>query len=532
MARPSLQAVGENALASFQRMTGPQRVTLGLAFAATAIGIFLVARATSATPMGTLAADLDPAVAADVTAALDARDVPYELQAGGRVIQVPVDRVHELRLDLVGENVLGNADGWGVLDDQGITASAFDQRVGYQRAMEGELARTISSIDAVRAANVHLVIPESDLFLDDEQMASASVLVDTGGQALSAMQVQAVINLVASSVEGLTPAAVSLADETGRVLAAPGGVSSGLDLEGDARFTARLDFERSLEQKAENLLTNIVGPGLAIVEVAADLDFDASTTTTEERRPIATDDGAQAAIRETTNEEFYRSEVPGAEEGGELEIELPDDIDLDGDGAVDENVIFVDNERDVEYGFETVTSTSQNAPGAVKDLSVAVLVDDAEIGEDQVAAIEELVGAAVGLNPERGDTLAVTRLPFDESVRASLEEGAVEPEIEAGGLDLVGLIRTAGTVVVALLVVLLALRFLARNPRRRVIESVELNELGTGSAAALEAGSPLVEEDTTGEPPELRLQHLIANQTDDVAGVLRSWLNEAEEVNA
>ncbi len=531
MARPSLQAVGQNAIESFQRMTGPQRVTLGLAFAATAIGVFLVAQVTSSTPMGTLAADLEPDVAADVTAALEARGVPYELMAGGRVIQVPVDQVHDLRLDLVGQDVLGNTDGWTVLDDQGITSSAFDQRVGYQRAMEGELANTISSINAVRSANVHLVIPESDLFLDDEQMASASVLVDTGSQTLSAMQVQAVINLVASSVEGLTPGAVSLADQTGQVLAAPGGASAGLDLVGEANVATRVQFERSLAAKVENLLRNVVGPGFAIVEVSAELDFDTSTQTTESVNPILTDDGEQARVSETVKQEFYRSEIPGAEEGGELEIELPDDIDIDGDGAVDENVIYVDNERQFDAAFETVVSSTQNAPGAVRDLSVSVLMDDSKIVEDQLAAIETMVGAAVGLDPERGDTLAVNLLPFDESITTALEEAAEDPVIEAGGLDLVGLIRTVGTVVIALLVVLLALRFLARNPRRRVIESVELNELEAGAAAALEAGSTEEEEEENlGEPPEVRLQHLIANQTDDVAGVLRSWLNEAEEV--
>ncbi|MEL6980986.1 MAG: flagellar basal-body MS-ring/collar protein FliF, partial [Actinomycetota bacterium] len=379
MARPSIQAVGQNALSSFERMTGPQRLTLGLAFAATAIGVFLVAQATNSTPMGTLAADLEPDVAAEVTAALEARNVPYELEAGGRVVQVPVDQVHQLRIDLAGQNVLGGTDGWTVLDDQGITASAFDQRVGYQRAMEGELAQTIASIDVVRSANVHLVIPESDLFLDDEQMASASVLVDTGSQTLSGMQVQAVINLVASSIEGMTPDAVSLADQTGRVLAAPGGATGGLDLDGDARFAARLEFERALGAKVENLLTNIAGPGLAIVEVSANLDYDASSTTSESVTPILTDDGEQAVISESVKQQFTRSEIPGAEEGGELEIELPDDIDIDGDGVVDENVIWVDNERQFDAAFESVVSTTQNTPGAVTDLSVAVLLDDADI---------------------------------------------------------------------------------------------------------------------------------------------------------
>ena len=538
MARPSVQAVGQNALASFQRMTGPQRVTLGLAFAATALGVFLVARATSTVPMSTLYADLEPDVAAEITAELDARGVPYDLAAGGRVIEVPSADVHQVRLDLAGQDLPGGSGGWEILENQSITASAFDQRVGYQRAMEGELARTISSIDSVRSANVHLVIPENDLILDDDTMASASVLIDTGSNGLSAMQVQAVVNLVASSVEGLVVDQVSLVDQTGNVLWAAGEGSAALDLGGDARARTRMDFERSLENDLETLLTNIVGPGLAIVEVAAELDFDASTTTTEEHRPIEAADGTQMMLDETTRQEFYRDDLAATEEGGELEIELPDDIIIDDGGeAVDEGVKFVLDERDANYAVDRVVTTSQNAPGAITALSVAVLLDEAEVDAARVGDIETLVGAAVGLNEERGDTLAVTLLPINEGVKTAITEAGAEIEAEGGGLDLVALIRTVGTVLVALVVVLLALRNLSRNPRRRVIESVELNELEAGVTAALEAGETADDEqddeepeEEQGDPPEIRLQHLIANQTDDVAGVLRTWLNEAEEV--
>ncbi len=551
MARPSLQAVGQNALGSFQRMTAPQRVTLGLAFAATAIGVFLLARATSAMPMTTLYANLDPDVAAEITAELDAQGVPYDLQAGGRVIQVPSADVHQVRLDLAAQDLPSGSGGWEVFENQGITASAFQEDVAYQRAMEGELAQTIASIDTVRSANVHLVMPESDLFAADDMHASASVLVDTGSQTLSAMQVQAVINLVASSIEGLTADQVSLVDGSGQVLAAPGGAGSSLDLEGDSRLRARLDYERSLETDLENLLANIVGPGLAMVTVAAELDFDAVTTTTEEHRPIESAEGDQLLINETTRNELYRTDLPAAEEGGELEIELPDDIDLDGDGELDEGVgEYILDERDANFAVDRVVTTSQNAPGAVTGLSVAVLLDEAEVDAARLGDIETLVGAAVGLNEERGDILAVQLLPINETVKTSIEESAVEPAVEAAGLDLVALIRTAGTVLIALIVVLLAIRNLARNPRRRVVEAVELSELEGGSAAELEAGEtdeddededdegePEVaelaagdEEEEEGEPPEARLQHLIANQTEDVAGVLRSWLNETEEV--
>jgi flagellar M-ring protein FliF len=533
MARPSLQAVGQNALGSFQRMTGPQRVTLGLAFAATAIGIFLVARATSSVPMTTLYADLDPEVAAEVTSALDARGVPYELEAGGRLIRVPAAEVHSVRLDLAADDLPSGSGGWEIVENQSVTASATVIDVAIVRAMQDELARTISSIDTVRSANVHLVMPEDDLFADDDRHPSAAILVDTGGETLGPMQVQAIVNLTASAVEGLQADQVSLADETGRVLAAPGGDATTLDLAGDYRFRTRLEFEQSLEGKVEAMLANVVGPGLAIVEVTADLDFDAETVTSEENTAVETADGEQAVSNEILRNELYRDQVPVATEGGELEIELPDEelVDDDGNAEVDEGVIYLDQERQRDALVNRVTTTRQSAPGSISSLSVAVLLDETEVDEARVDEIEGLVGAAVGLNENRGDVMSVTLLPFNDDVRTSLEEAVDEVDTGGGGLDLVALIRTAGTVVVALIVLLLAIRNLSRNPRRRVIESVELNELESGVAAALEAGSTdQADEESHGEPPEQRLQHLIANQTDDVAGVLRSWLNEGEQV--
>ncbi len=533
MAKPSLQAVGENALDSFQRMTGPQRLTLGLAFAATAIGIFLVARATSSTPMSTLYADLAPDVAAEVTTELNSQGVPYELESGGRIIKVPTDQVHQVRLDLAGQNLPGAQGGYALLDDLSVTSSVLEQQIVVRRALEGELARTISAIDSVRSASVHLVMPEHDLIIDDATHASASVMVDAAGQSLAPMQVQAVVNLVASSVEGLTSDQVTLIDETGRVLAAPGGESTMLDLDNDHRLRTRMQFEETLENDLTTLLANVVGPGLAMVQVSADLDFNSVTTKTEELRPLQSEAGDQLRLTEVSNEQFYREEGAATEEGGELEVELPEDIDIDADGAVDEGVKVVIDEQEMAYAFDEVTTMTETSPGTIASLSVAVMLDEEAVDPTRLDEIETLVGAAVGLNEERGDTLAVALLPMAEAVKTAIEEAANPPEIEAGGLDLVALVRTIGTVIIALVVLLFALRYLARGPRRRVVDAVAAPALvAEGELAELEAVNPHEEEDAELGPPEERLQQLIANQTEDVAGVLRTWLTEEDEVPA
>jgi flagellar M-ring protein FliF len=538
-----LDAVRSNVTSSFQRMTGPQRLTLGLAFAATVTGMFAMSRLTGGTTMGTLYADLEPEAAAAIVDQLDAQAVPFELSDGGRVIQVPAEQVDALRLDLSAQGLPSSGEGWSILDSQGITTSEFDQRVGYQRAMEGELAKTISAIDGVAEADVHLVIPEEDLFAGDDVKASASVLLISGGsQVISPMQVEAIVNLVASSVKGMTPDQVSVTDEAGRILAAPGEGSAVIGLEGDSQIRAQREYEAGIENDLEKLLATVVGPGLAVVNVTADLDFDTVETVTEQYEPIKSADGAQTVLNETTRDELYR-DAAAATQTGVLGIETPDPATLassaaagTGTGtAADASVKYSLGERDATYAMNKVVTNAERAPGEVKSLSVAVLLDETAIDAARLAEVEQLVTAAAGVNAERGDTLAVSLLPINEKVRTTIEANTTPVEPEAAGMDIIALARTAGTVIVALVVIVLGLRYVGKGGQRQVLESMALQELGdggdsNGARLALESGDKDEDEQPAIAAPEIRLQGLIANQPEDVAGMLRSWLSEAEEV--
>ncbi len=558
MAGPNLQAIGQDAVGAIQRMSGAQRATLGLAFFATMIGLFLVATTTGGTPMSTLFGGLEPSTAAEVTAELDAQGVPYNLMDGGQVIQVPSDQVHSLRLAMAAQDLPGTANGWNILDNQGITATVFQQQIGFQRAMEGELARTISVIDGVSSANVHLAIPEDDLIVSDNKHPSASVLLVTnGGGTISPMQVDAIVNLVASSIEGLTPDQVAVTDQSGLVLASPGGGSGAIGLEGATRLSASQGFEQQMENDLEQMLAVIVGPGRAIVNVTAELDFDSVMTTTESRTAVLSEEGQQLLESDTTRDELYDGDGSLADEEGQLEIEFPDEeledeADADaGTGGVDYEL----NEADSRYLYDTTVTNAESAAGAVTSLSVAVLLDQGAIDANTAGEIEGMVEAAAGIRDARGDALAVTLLPFDEEVLASIDaansvELLTEGQAAGGGLDLISLIRTVGTVIVVLVVIMLGLR-MSKGPKRKVVESVDLAEVEAGSdTPELEAGEEASDEDAEDaeaepepepepeldengnppDPPEIVLNSLIANQTEDVADVLRTWLNEAEEV--
>jgi flagellar M-ring protein FliF len=549
----NLQAIGQNAATSVQRMTGPQRVTLALAFAATAIGVFLVARTTGSTPMSTLFTGLEASAAADVTQELDAQGVPYELLDGGRIIQVPAGQVHDVRLSLAGQNLPSSSQGWSVIDEQGITATDFEQRVAFKRAMEGELAKTISYIDGVNSANVHLVIPENDILTDDGKQATASVLLMADGSDIAPMQVDSIVNLVSSAIEGLDPSQVSVSDASGRVLAAPGEGNGVVGLQGDNQLRAKRQFENVLESDIEAMLAPVVGTGRAVVNVAAELDFDSVKTTREEYQLNETPTGQQVKLGETTREEIYRGDEVVDDSGGQVEVEVPEDeepLDGNADGEIDadreaaegetdadtdQSIKYRLDEQDSQYAVDKIITNSESAVGTVTSLSVAVMLDEASVDAERLADIENLVTAAAGINLDRGDSLAVSLMPMNEDFLAALDAttgaGAIgEGEAAAAGLDIIALARTIGTIVIALVVLILGLRYVSRGSKRKVIESVDLTELEAGSVAAIEAGETTEEEEEAGDPPELKLQSLIANQTDDVADVLRSWLNEAEEV--
>ena len=179
MAGTSLETFGGSTVQSIRRMTVNQQVFLAAVFLAVVGAIVLVSRLGGSTSMGILYSGLEPEAAAGVVNELESKGIPYELSDSGRVVWVPRQQVASIRLDMSAQGLPQSNDGWSILDQQGITSSEFDQRVGYQRAMEGELASTITEIDGVVGANVHLVIPEQDLFVGDEIQASASVLLQT-----------------------------------------------------------------------------------------------------------------------------------------------------------------------------------------------------------------------------------------------------------------------------------------------------------------------------------------------------------------
>lgn len=405
-----------NGLVEFIKTLGAPRIAAMGAVAAILIGVFafIIMRVT-APQMTTLYSELALEDSAAIVSQLESQGVQFTLKRDGSSILVPSEQVARLRMQLAAEGLpTGGSIGYEIFDrTDTLGATSFVQNVNHLRAMEGELARTIGSLDRIRAARVHLVIPERQLFQRDRRPPSASIVLDVRG-ALGPGEVRAVQHLVATAVDGLDPDRVSIVDETGRLLAS--GVGS--DEEGMMSATLQertVTVESRLRNQVEEILNSVVGPGRARVRVNAEIDHNRLTETTETFDP----DGQ--VVRSTQTKEEASSAVS---RNGQVTVanQLPNAADAQqGEGERDTSSLV---EEVVNYEISRSTRTEVVEAGQINRLSVAVLVDgtyqpDADGNvvytpreQETLDRIAVLVRSAVGFDEGRGDVVEVVNLQF------------------------------------------------------------------------------------------------------------------------
>ena len=447
-----------------------------------------------------LYADLDDVSLQQVIDGLEEQGVPYRIDGGTRVL-VPQDQLYTTRASLAADGVQGGSvapPGYELLDEQGVGVSNFKQRVDYQRALEGELSNTLSAMTAINTATVRLVIPEEQLFEEEQQPVTASVLLDTGRQ-LDATEVETVAFLVSSSVEGMDPTNVTVADTDGTVLQAPGDA-------GGSAVTGRLmrqtrEFEQALAADVKELVAT-AGGGQASVVVRATMNYDEAESTRETFDP-----DTQIPLREDTEAETFEGQ--GAVPGGVTGV---DGGPLPADGASNS-----DYERDratVEYGVDRETVVTRNSPGTVEQLSVAIVMDDGALSgtaPPAIGEVEQLVTAALGLDEARGDAVAVTAVPF-----AAAEE---EPA-EAASRDMVDLAARVAAVLVLLAIAVILILMLRR--RRRNVDVIDVTRDATVTPTAVGETQALPQPTVASIKAEVAA--LVEEQPEDIAVLLRSWL--------
>lgn len=525
------------ALATLTGLTPIQKVALGAAVLTLVAGAFVLTRSGNETPMAAIYTDLEPADAASVTDELISMGADYELADGGRTVLVAKDEVYQLRIELSGQGLPSSNEGYALLDEQGITTSEFRQRVDYQRALEGELARTLRSIDGIQSASVHLALPEESVFVNEPSDPTASVLVETTGiEMISSEQVSAMVHLVASSIKGMEPENVTIADSSGVVLST-GGESAGGAAGASTRNDATTSFEREMAASLRTMVARVAGPNNVAVTVQADLDLTKRESTTEKFDTANAETGV--IVAERTESETYE----GTDAAGQTGILGPDGapVNPDVDGSASS---YTKDGREATYAVDRTVEQTTIAPGEVQRLSVAVLVDSTTVDAASVAAIEAMVTTAAGIDLARGDQVAVTSLPFDRTGQEAAAAAAELASEEAAAAQTSSMIRTAVIGFLIFIALLLAYRS-TRKARREVSTPIDIGEIRSArlpdepeelqlaaadAAVAAQAAMP--------EPPEMtpvqaasrdaleELGELADRRPEEVAQILQGWLTD------
>ncbi|MDB5433025.1 MAG: fliF [Caulobacter sp.] len=529
-------------------------VGAGVAAALVAVTLNLGAQ-----PQALLYSNLDLKEASSITAALDQAGVKYEAKGDGSTIMVARDKVASTRLMLSGKGLPTSASvGYEIFDTtNSLGQTDFVQQLNRQRAVEGELARTIHSLDGVSFVRVHLVLPKRQLFEEQADQPSASVTMGVGGRIPSADMVQAVQNLVAGAVPNLKAERVTVIDQHGKTLSA----GSDGSMAGKIADDRKSEVETRIEAQVKNLVEGVVGPGKVRVDVTADIDQSQVTVQEEKYDP----DGQVVVSEQTTGENEKQNQPDGASAvsvGGNLPGATPV-TGANNTSATDRNA------STTNYANSKSVRTEVQSPGAIKKISVAVAVDGvtAPAGKDgkpgpyrartaeEMSRIDALVKAAVGYDESRKDVVQVINVPFPHDADAD----GVTAAGPLSGFDKNDVMRAVELGVLGIVAILI-LMFAVRPVLRGVMGGgTGLPLLGGHLSPSMTrtvvgpGGQPLqvTIDGNTGEslalpPPEIdsridiariegqvkassikRVSEFVDRHPEESVSILRSWLHES-----
>jgi len=398
---------------AWQNAAPAQRLGLG-AFVVICLGLLALVGSMARKPQyAVLYANLQLEDAAVVVQRLRDMKVAYRVTGGG-TIEAPADTIHELRLDLAAEALpAGGQSGFELFDRTRLGMTDFGERLNYQRALQGELARTISHLDSVEEARVHIALPAERLYTSEQKAPTSSVVLKLqGAQTLDAAQVRSIVHLVSGAVEGLDPESVAVLDTGGRLLSNPddsGPGGTGLAAASN-QLQLRREYERGIEAAVQSMLDGVLGPGKSVVRASAELVFESVERERETYEPAAEGNGVLESRREFR--ETYRGLGEGAAVG------VPGVASNTGSSGSKVAVTrkpgadeYEQSEVTAQYLVSRQRERRVQPPGQVKQISLSVFIDkEADLGE--VEDLSGAVAAAAGLDPARGDAVVITRMPF------------------------------------------------------------------------------------------------------------------------
>ncbi|MDD5531212.1 MAG: flagellar basal-body MS-ring/collar protein FliF [Syntrophales bacterium] len=505
----------------FNTLAPKRKMTILAVTAASIIGMGLLVFMAGQHDYKVLFSNLSSEDAGNIVAKLQEKKIPYKVSASGDSILVPQEKVSELRLDLAASGLpQGGGVGFEIFDTKSLGVTEFVQQLNYQRALQGELSRTINSLDEIQQSRVHIVIPKKSLFAEEQKKPTASVILKMKpGRKLKGPQIEGIARLVSSSVEGLSPSDVMVVDSTGKVL------SKIQDESKMARMsTSQIEHQRNIEKDITNrlqtMLEKVVGEGNAVVRVSADLDFRIMEKTEERYDPEA------PVVRSTQRQsEKSTTAAPAAPAPASKEP-------VSSATGINEKTDEV-----INYEINKVVNKMVMPVGEIRKLSIAVLVDGTYVKNDkgveeyqprskkELADLEDLVKKSAGFDPKREDQVVVNNIPFKK----------VEADADLGKESWTESVSAFLPVIKYLVLLAVAVAFIMffMRPLMRMLlvrgRTIELpREVPAGAAGEIEgAAVPMIGASEGKAYPEADVVKQMAN-TDarKFADLLRNWIRE------
>ncbi len=471
-------------------------------------------------------------------------NVPYQFSEDGKSLLVPSERVHELRLLLASQGLpQGGGVGFEIFDESSFGTTEFAQKLNYRRALQGELARTISQLEEISNARVHLVIPEPSLFSEQEELTRAAVVINLKpGKVLSESQVQGISHLVSGSVEGLKPEAVTIVDSRGKIRTTGSEGSSALQMSG-SQLEFQKNLEQKIQQKIQSMLAQVVGPDKALVRVTAKLDLRQVEMTEEKFDPDTQVVRSQQRSQGNSNG-TSKTTGPGGIPGVASNVP-PGGQESAGAGATNENASNNSSEI-INYEISKTISRVVEPFGTIQRLSVAALIDGSyeEItdeegvvtqqyvprADEEMATLEAIVKKAMGFSSERQDEVEVVNIPFKGSKMLAPDE-----QIEVSLIDKIMRWMPIVRQILGPLLILMVLSAIIR-PILKVVTAVPPQPVMLPEPALSEAGGVGTLEGGTGqdqieEPEKLKstkekILDLAEGNPEAANLIVKRWIKE------
>ena len=488
-----------------------------------------------------------------IVAELEKMNIPYKYSEGGGAVLVPADRVYDARLKLASQGLpKGGNVGFELMENQKLGSSQFIEQVNFQRAMEGELARSIESVSAVQAARVHLAMPKDSIFVSEQKSPTASVLLNLHpGRTLDSQQVSAIVHLVASSVPELSPKNVTIVDQNGNLLSDTSKPAStnGMD---PSQIKYVQDLQRNVIKRIESIISPIVGADNVRAEATADVDFSRSEQAVESYKPNQTPD-AMAIRSQQTSESQNGSANPGGIPGALTnQPPAPATAPINAPGQAAKSAApaaapaaAANTRKDatVNYEVDKTIQYVQQAGGGLKRLSVAVVVNYRKttdkagkvtmkpLSTAEIAQITDLVKEAMGYNQARGDTLNVANSPFAKAEQEVIPETPLWKQPD----NILLAKETGKYLLMAVVLLMLYLRML-KPMLKKITAPAELPAPGPngqmqqvaadGQLMALPAGQNL--NPSQYQDNLTRAQKLATEDPRVVANIVKTWVSSNE----